>query len=349
VAIGVAAAATRWRIAAAATLTVGAATCVFIAYAATSGDPQKLAGRYGFIPALLMLVLATAAATAVTAATAPVLAPRGAVPAVLGPIVGVLAAAGVKTAPIIYLGSGEPPQSVEANLHLDTAGVLLLVAAAAIGGLGVAHYLSERWAERKQAELIRQEAAAAERDRLARPIHDGVLQVLAMVQREGSELGGTGAQLAALAGEQEVALRNLLSGNRTDPGAVADLRAKLTGLASPAVEVSAPADPVMLPAAAATELLAAIQAALDNVRQHAGPGARAWILLEEEDDGIRVTVRDDGAGFAADRLQEAARSGRLGVEQSIRGRIRDLGGTATVKSRPGIGTEVELWIPAPSR
>ena len=41
---------------------------------------------------------------------------------------------------------------------------------------------------------------AAERDRLARPIHDGVLQVLALVQREGSELGGSGAQLATLAG-----------------------------------------------------------------------------------------------------------------------------------------------------
>ncbi|MFF5227968.1 sensor histidine kinase [Dactylosporangium sp. NPDC000521] len=351
VAIGAAAVANRWRTAATVALTVGAATCLFIAFSGTSGQPQKLAGQYGATPALLMIVLVTAAATAVTGATAPVLAPRGALPAVLGPITGVLVAAGVKTAPVIDLGGGAPPQSVDAMLHLDTAGMLLLVSAAAIGGLGIAHHISERWAERKQAELIRQEAAAAERDRLARPIHDGVLQVLAMVQREGSELGGTGAQLAALAGEQEVALRNLLSGTTSPPGAGAqtDLRAELTTLSSPTVDVAAPADPVMLPSSLAAELFAAVQAALDNVRQHAGPGARAWILLEDEDDGVRVTVRDDGAGFESHRLRDAARSGRLGVEQSIRGRIHDLGGTATIKSRPGIGTEVELWVPVTVR
>ncbi|WP_330186370.1 ATP-binding protein [Dactylosporangium sp. AC04546] len=346
VAIGAAAAANRWRIAAAATLSVGAATCLFIAFSATSGQPQKLVGQQSTTPALLMLVLATAAATAVVGATAPVLAPRGAVPAVLGPISGVLVMAGVQTAPVIYLRSGASPRSISANLPLDTAGVLLLVSAAAIGGLGIAHYLSERWAERKRAELIRQEAAAAERDRLARPIHDGVLQVLALVQREGSELGGAGAQLAALAGEQEVALRNLLSGNTTEPGAAtADLRAKLSGLSSPAIDVSAPADPVILSVGPATEIFAAVQAALDNVRQHAGPGARAWILLEDEGTGVRVTVRDDGVGFEPHRLQDAARSGRLGVEQSMRGRVHDLGGTTTIKSRPGRGTEVEFWIP----
>jgi signal transduction histidine kinase len=347
VAIGAAAAANRWRIAAAVTLTVGAATCLFIAFSATSGQPQKLAEQHRVIPALLMIVLVTAAATAVVGATAPVLAPHGAIPAVLGPITGVLVAAGVQTAPVIYLGGGESPASVGATLHLDTAAVLLLVAAAAIGGLGAAHYLSERWAERKRAELIRQEAAAAERDRLARPIHDGVLQVLALVQREGSELGEAGAQLAALAGEQEVALRNLLSGNGTTPvaAAEADLRATLDGLSSPVIEVSAPADPVILSAGPAAELTAAVQAALDNIRQHAGPGARSWIFLEDEGNGVRVTIRDDGVGFEPHRLVEAARSGRLGVEQSMRGRISDLGGTATIRSRPGKGTEVEFWIP----
>ena len=346
VAIGAAAVANRWRIAAAVTLTVGTATCLFIAFSATSGQPEKLAEQHRVVPAVLMIVLATATATAVVGATAPVLAPRGAVPAVLGPITGVLVVAGVRTAPVIYLSSGESPASIGATLHLDTAAVLLLVAAAAIGGLGIAYHLSERWAERKQAELIRQEAAAAERDRLARPIHDGVLQVLALVQRDGSELGPAGAQLAALAGEQEAALRNLLSGSRSTAGAAAeaDLRATLNGLSSATIEVSAPADPVILSAGPAAELTAAVQAAVDNVRQHAGPGARAWILVEDEGDGVRVTVRDDGVGFEPDRLEEATRSGRLGVEQSMRGRIRDLGGTMTIKSRPGKGTEVEFWI-----
>jgi signal transduction histidine kinase len=347
VAIGAAVAASRWRIAAAATITAGAATCAFIAYAGTNGHPEKLAEQHLAVPGLLMLVLVTAAATAVAGATAPVLAPSGAVPAVLGPIVGVLVLAGVRTAPVIYLSDGGSARSLGGALRLDTAGVILLVSAAAIGGLGIAHYIAERWAERKRAELIRREAAAAERDRLARPIHDGVLQVLALVRKEGSELGGAGAQLAALAGEQEVALRNLLSGNVTTAGAAAeaDLRATLHQLGSAAIEVSAPADPVLLPAGPATELAAAVQAALDNIRQHAGPRARTWILLEDEGNGLRVTVRDDGTGFEPHRLDEAARAGRLGVAQSMRGRITDLGGTTTIHSRPGRGTEVEFWVP----
>jgi signal transduction histidine kinase len=347
VAIGAAAVVNRWRTVAAVTLTVGAAICVFVAHTATSGVPEKLAFQHRITPAVLMLGLSTAAVTAVVGATTPVLAPRGAIPAVLGPITAVIVVAGVRTVPVAQQRKPYAVASLGRYVHLDNAATMLLVGAAAIGGLGLAYVLFQRWAERKRAELIRQEAAAAERDRLARPIHDGVLQVLALVQREGSELGGSGAQLAALAGEQEAALRTLLGGDRTNPGtaAEADLRATLTGLSSPAVDVSAPADPVTLPAGPAADLTAAVQAALDNVRRHAGPGARAWILLEDEGDGVRVTVRDNGVGFESRRLDEAARAGRLGVVQSIRGRIRDLGGTTTIKSRPGKGTEVELWVP----
>jgi signal transduction histidine kinase len=50
-------------------------------------------------------------------------------------------------------------------------------------------------------------------------------------------------------------------------------------------------------------------------------------------------------GFAAGRLAAAAAGGRLGVTQSIVGRMREVGGTATVTSRPGEGTEVDLRVP----
>jgi signal transduction histidine kinase len=95
----------------------------------------------------------------------------------------------------------------------------------------------------------------------------------------------------------------------------------------------------------ATELAAATAAALDNVRAHAGPDAAAWVLLEAEPEAVTVTVRDDGAGIPAGRLAQAAAEGRLGVAQSIDGRMRDLGGTASVTSWPADGTEVELRLP----
>ncbi|MCW2752059.1 MAG: hypothetical protein JWR83_3169, partial [Aeromicrobium sp.] len=72
-------------------------------------------------------------------------------------------------------------------------------------------------AERDAAE--RATAAADERARLARVVHDGVLQVLALVQRRGRELGGAAEELGELAGEQERELRRLI---RVQSSAVVD-------------------------------------------------------------------------------------------------------------------------------
>jgi signal transduction histidine kinase len=349
IAIGAGAAATRWRVPAAVALAVGASVALFIAYAATGGEPDKIADQRQVIPGVVIMVAVAAAATAVTGAAAPALGPRGAVPAALGPLALMLSTGGIQAVSLTHLTADGRPTSANPLLYMNTSAVLLLVAGGAIGGLGLAQLFAARRAERKRTEQIRREAAAAERDRLARPIHDGVLQVLALVQRHGSEMGGPGPELAELAGAQEVALRNLLSGRTAAKSGSAreDVRTTLMALASPAIDVAAPADPVMLPARAAGELSAAVLAALDNVRRHAGPTARVWILLEDEGGGVRVTVRDDGVGFGPDRLAEAAAGGRLGVAQSMRGRITDLGGTTTVYSRPGEGTEVEFWVPRP--
>ncbi|WP_461029615.1 DUF5931 domain-containing protein, partial [Streptomyces sparsus] len=91
----------------------------------------------------------------------------------------------------------------------DTVHNILLVLVASIG-IG---YVVEvaRASERTLAEALRIDAATRERERLARDIHDSVLQVLAMVQRRGTALGGEAAELGRLAGEQEVALRTLVT------------------------------------------------------------------------------------------------------------------------------------------
>ena len=61
-----------------------------------------------------------------------------------------------------------------------------------------------------------------------------------------------------------------------------------------------------------------------------------------------MTLRDDGPGIPPGRLEQAAAQGRLGVAQSIRGRLADLGGVATISvRRPEQGTEVELRVPRP--
>jgi signal transduction histidine kinase len=346
VALGAAVAGVRWRVPIAAALAVLAALILFIAYDATTEDPEKLVAQHVAIPTAAILILCAAVAGGVTGATAPALAAQGALPAVLGPVVGVLAVGGLQAIQVTS------EFGAASQYDVIPAAILFLVAGLAVSGLGLARLLAARSTERKHAEQIRRESPAAERDRLGRSIHDGVLQVLALVQREGPDLGGQGSELAALAGQQEVALRSLLaseaSAARAGTGGkstVTDMCGRLQAMAAPAVEVATPAQAVELPSAVAAEVVAAVRAALDNVRKHAGANARAWILLEDERDGVRVTVRDDGTGFPPERPAEAAEAGRLGIAQSMRGRIADCGGTATIDSRPGKGTEVEFWVP----
>lgn len=249
--------------------------------------------------------------------------------------------------------------------------VLLLLAGYSMGYL--AHYALR--AERRLAEAVEIEARTAERERLARSIHDSVLQVLAMVRRRGEELGGEAGELGRLAGEQEVRLRTLvgsgpsairggegdggerpLSSSRSlrpsssspspaSPSPAADLHMALAELASSRVTFAGPADPVRMPAPAVSEIRAAVEAALANVDRHCPEGTRVWLLLEDEGDEVAVTVRDDGPGMPPDRPEEARAQGRLGLSQSIRGRIRDLGGTTEVVTAPGEGTEIEMRIP----
>lgn len=220
---------------------------------------------------------------------------------------------------------------------------LLVIGGVVIGGLAES---LQRMAERRDA-AERESAAAAERARLARAVHDGVLQVLALVQRRGSELGGEAADLGRLAGEQEAVLRALIHAQDALPAegtaGTVDLAAELAQLQRPGVLVAGPGVPVELPGYAGRELVAAVSACLDNVARHA-PGASAWVLLEAVGDRVEVSVRDDGPGIAQGRLAEAVDQGRLGVRESIRGRIADLGGTAVLTTGPD-GTEWEISIP----
>ena len=204
-------------------------------------------------------------------------------------------------------------------------------------------------------EALRVQAEVHERDRLARTVHDGVLQTLSYIHRRGVDLGGEARELGSMAADQERLLRTFVSDVPSTPrtggphvaavvGGVVDLRQVLGRYAEGAVNVIPPAEPVLTTRRVADELAAAVGAALDNVRRHAGVEAQAWVLIEDKGTDVAVTIRDNGVGVPAGRLAQAAVNGRLGVANSIGGRMRDLGGTAIIDSRPGAGTCLELTV-----
>jgi signal transduction histidine kinase len=254
----------------------------------------------------------------------------------LGPVAGMLA--GVTMMGVYAFLKG----AISLDLARNATMVIELAVGLAIG-------MAAQTAQRAHAELeraTRLSAAVAERERLARQVHDGVIQVLALVAKRGREIGGATTELANLAGEQERALRRLVSTESIDPepdSRLVDVRGAVQLRAGDRVVVSVPATPVLLEAAVAGELIAAVGNVLDNVAAHAGPDATAYVLIEDLEDEVTVSIRDDGVGIPAGRLEQAVSEGRVGISKSIVGRMDALSGTAKLTSDAG-GTEWELTV-----
>jgi signal transduction histidine kinase len=100
--------------------------------------------------------------------------------------------------------------------------------------------------------------------------------------------------------------------------------------------------PAAIPQETAVCLYRIAQESLRNVARHSG-AERATVTLTGTVEGIRLSARDNGAGFD---LQKAKRKGRLGMV-SMEERARLANGTISVKSAPGEGTEVVFFVPLP--
>ena len=218
---------------------------------------------------------------------------------------------------------------------------LVRSAAAAISVLIGSALVLAPWWLRLVRELGDERAARAresERADIAAHLHDGVLQTLALIRRQS----GDAEEVARLARAQERELREWLYDDRRTPGTsiASDLRgvvAEVEDTRAVAVDVVVVGDAV--PDAGTDALLQATREALVNAVSH---GRSPYSLyLEVTDAQVEVFVRDHGDGFDLD----AVPTDRFGVRESIIGRVTRRGGTATVQSRPGRGTEVHLCLP----
>jgi signal transduction histidine kinase len=188
---------------------------------------------------------------------------------------------------------------------------------------------------RERVERIRLE----ERAEVAARIHDSVLQTLALVQRHADDA----PRISALARRQERELRRWLYGSGvgsavTLADALAEAAADVEELHGVRVELASAGDVPL--DESLMQLVLAAREAMANGAKYSGAD-EIDVYLETGDTEISVFVRDRGVGF--DR--GAVPADRRGLAESIEGRMRRAGGTATVTSRPGAGTEVELTLP----
>lgn len=229
------------------------------------------------------------------------------------------------------------------------AGLAGGVTSAFLGRWAVEHELMQEASVRAHERAARY----AEREKLARQIHDSVLQALALVEKRGRELASQSqidpedvGELAGVAAREERALRALIAREPEEaPTGSASLRDALEELArthdAPPVTVST-VGPLFVPAHVAAEVAAAVAQALSNVTRHAG-ATRVTVHADLDDGVLSVNVRDDGRGFVYDE-DALADAGKAGLLRSMKGRLEDLGGTMSVDSAPGRGTDIEFTI-----
>ena len=214
-----------------------------------------------------------------------------------------------------------------------TATLVILVGVVLVTAPLWRRLLDSRDAER--AARIRSEERAA----VAAHLHDSVLQTLALIQRHAD----SPSAVARLARGQERELRTWLY---EPAAATGGTWAVLVGSTVAAVEDdhALTVDSVVVGDAPLDDALAALGAAtreaLVNAAKHSG-AASADLYTEVTPERVSVFVRDRGTGFDP----AAVPADRRGLRDSVTGRLTRLGGTATVRSAPGEGTEVELVLP----
>jgi signal transduction histidine kinase/phage shock protein PspC (stress-responsive transcriptional regulator) len=182
----------------------------------------------------------------------------------------------------------------------------------------------------------RERIVSQERADMAAHLHDSVLQTLALIQKQAHDPRA----VVSLARRQERDLRQWLYEDQADEATSFAAALKKVG-----VEVEdAHGVPVEVVTVGDSEIddlrravLNAAREAAVNAAKHSGADL-VDIFAEVADDDVEVFVRDRGAGFDPDTVPED----RLGVRRSIMERMERHGGSATIRSAPGEGTEVRL-------
>jgi signal transduction histidine kinase len=203
--------------------------------------------------------------------------------------------------------------------------------------VGAAREIGQYWATQTQAAVLE------DRRRLARELHDGVVQELGYIRAEAHELapaGGTGDRIVAAcdrALDEARAAVDALGRSPEEPLSSTLLRAARQVAERYDGRLDAELDDSVTASSEQRHALVRItREAVSTALRH-GRAHRVCLHLVREPDGGRLLVRDDGRGFDVDTA--ARRATGYGLT-SMRERAANLPGSLTLRSEPGRGTEV---------
>jgi anti-sigma regulatory factor (Ser/Thr protein kinase) len=186
-------------------------------------------------------------------------------------------------------------------------------------------------------------AREAEREWVRGHLHDTALQILEFIAGDGFGTGLTSAHISRLAGGAARDLHRFI--DRADEVATTQLLPELERITAEATWFDSRVELIVNDVDAAptgeqaSALAGAVREAVTNARKHAN-ASHVVVRVEQTADGsTAVTVTDDGVGIDPDR--DASGDG-LGVQGSIVGRMRRVGGQASLQCAPGGGTRVTL-------
>ena len=177
-----------------------------------------------------------------------------------------------------------------------------------------------------------------ERADIAAHLHDGVLQTLTLIQLHSTEP----RTVSTLARQQERELRSWLyqerkPSDRSVSTGIEEIAAAVEDEQGKSIEVVTVGD--AQPSERTEALLAATRQALLNAVVHGGEPVSVY--SEATESSVQVFVRDHGEGFDVDAIDPS----RLGIRESIIGRVRRRGGTVDIVSKAHWGTEVRMTMP----
>ncbi len=210
---------------------------------------------------------------------------------------------------------------------------------------------------------LRSRVGAVERARVARELHDGVIQSLIGLEMQMDVLrrqssGGSGSVAAELARVQQllrqevINLRELMQQMRpvdVAPQRFLDYLATTVDRfgrdAGVAARFVSPFDEVAIPPRVCTEVARIVQEALVNVRKHS-QAHNVMVRFDAQDGNWRLVIDDDGRGFDfSGRLRQAELDAAHKGPLVIKERVRSIGGELVVESGPGRGARLEITFP----